>query len=203
MHWDGPGAGLPSSLRFPVSHAAPQLAGLSSPDLEAALEARLRQETQCAYRQGEEAGRQAAGLELEPVLRKLAISIEEIASMRPRLRRQAERDVVELALAVARRVLRRQVETDPDALAGLVKAALEKQSLREVSVVRVHPRFLASTENQLRQIGTPSAVRIEADTRLEPGAVLVETASGELDASVETQLDEISRGFADSVGARR
>ena len=36
-----------------------------------------------------------------------------------------------------------------------------------------------------------------ADGTLERGAILVETARGKLDASLETQLTEIGRGLAD------
>jgi flagellar biosynthesis/type III secretory pathway protein FliH len=45
--------------------------------------------------------------------------------------------------------------------------------------------------------GTP--IEIASDASLKPGDVIFETAHGQLDASVSTQLREIERGLADRV----
>jgi flagellar biosynthesis/type III secretory pathway protein FliH len=48
-------------------------------------------------------------------------------------------------------------------------------------------------------------VKISADAALVPGSAIFDTARGEVDASIQTQLDEIHRGLADLVrreGAR-
>ena len=45
-----------------------------------------------------------------------------------------------LALAIARRILHRELTVAPEALLGLVKAALEKIGGREIHRVRVSPR---------------------------------------------------------------
>jgi flagellar assembly protein FliH len=57
------------------------------------------------------------------VIERLARSIEEVSSLPGRLRREAEADTIQLALAIARRVLRRQIAIDPEALHGLVLGA--------------------------------------------------------------------------------
>ena len=44
-----------------------------------------------------------------------------------------------LAVAIARRVVRRELTIDPQAITGLVKAALEQLSAGERIRVRVHP----------------------------------------------------------------
>lgn len=156
-----------------------------------------------SFRQGEEAGRQKARSELEPLQRRLAQSIEELAGYRPRLRAEAEREVVELSLAIARRVLRRELHLDRDAILGLVKAAFEKVNLREVTQVRAHPAHVSVLRAHLEALGAPEVVEIREDPSLEAGGVIVETARGSLDASLATQLDEIGRGLADALSGRR
>ena len=52
------------------------------------------------------------------MLERLARAIDELAGLRPRLRQEAEADLVQLALAIARRVLRREIAVDPEALHG-------------------------------------------------------------------------------------
>ncbi|MGJ5817838.1 FliH/SctL family protein [Paludibaculum fermentans] len=166
------------------------------------VQAKLQSERQDSFRQGETAGRQKATAETEAVVERMARAIEETAGMKGRLRRQAERDVVTLALAMARRVLRRQIVIDEEALLGLVKAAFENVSLREVTEVRVHPQFVARLQGHLSRIGAPEVIRIQGDPGLEIGGVIVETGRGSLDASIETQMDEIARGLSDVLALR-
>ena len=52
------------------------------------------------------------------------------------------------------------------------------------------------------RLNLPAALEIIADPQLTPGSALFETARGELDASVGTQLDEIQRGLTDLVRRR-
>ena len=130
---------------------------------------------------------------------KLARSIEELTGSRLRCRREAEQDVVALALAVARRILHRELTVSPEALLGLVKAALDKMEAREVHQVRVSRQDAAMVRQFFEQMGLPQRVEVIADAGLAPGGVTIESARGSLDASVDTQLAEIERGFADLV----
>jgi flagellar assembly protein FliH len=168
-------------------------------ELEARHSAELEAARQEAFRKGLEEGRRQPAAQLDASLARLARSIEEIAGLKPRLRAEAERELVHIALAIARRILRRELHVDPDAILGLAKAALEKASLREVADIRLHPSHAPAIRAHLARIGAPEAIRIHEDASLEPGAVIVETARGAIDASLETQLDEISRGLADAL----
>jgi flagellar assembly protein FliH len=173
------------------------------PDDESAarFEQRLREETERArragYQEGLGAGKKEALAEMEGLMRQLARSIEAVAGLKPRLRQEAEREVVQLALVIARRVLRREIQVDREAVLGLVKAAFENASSREVTLVRVHPAHAAQTAEYLRGIGAPETIEVQPDAALELGAVVVETGRGTVDASLETQLEEISHGLVD------
>lgn len=156
-----------------------------------------------AYQQGIEEGRQAAraetAAELEAVGTRMARSIEEMSGLRQRFRQEAEEDVVALALAIARRILHRELTMAPDALLGLVKAALEKMCGREVHRVRLSPADAPLVKQYLDQMGLPQRVDVIADSTLERGALLLDSSRGTLDASIETQIDEVERGLADLV----
>lgn len=151
------------------------------------------------FDEGQAAGRQSAAGEVQAMQMKLARSIEELTGLRSRYRRQAEQDVVALALAVARRILHRELTMAPEALLGLVKAALDKMEIREVHQVRVSREDAAMVQQFFEQMGAPQRVEVAVDVNLAPGSVLIESSRGMLDASVDTQLAEIERGFADLV----
>lgn len=200
INWSELGPGLDELLNA----SAPRPAAGARPPAEAPApspdwELRVQNARDEGRREAESTARQAAAREIAALEQRLLQSIESIATLRPRLRLEAERQVVELAIAVARRVLRRQITIDPDAVAGLVRSALDGLSLREVVSVRCHPASAASIQAGLERLGAPPALRIEPDPSLESGAVLVETTYGALDASVTTQLEEIERGFSDLI----
>jgi flagellar assembly protein FliH len=154
------------------------------------------------FREGEAAGRERAGAEVRPLIDRLARSIEELALLRPRLRKEAEADMLRLALAVARRVLRRELAVDPEALHGLAMAALEKLSSQAIHRVRVHPSLAPQVRAALEKLPGRASVEIVPDATREPGTVIFETARGDLDASVGTQLEEIERGLVDCLRRR-
>jgi flagellar assembly protein FliH len=146
--------------------------------------------------EGLAAGKEKSAAELQPILEQLGRSLSELASLRPRIRRSAEEDLIKLSFAIARRVLHRELTLDPESISGLVKVALEKLQTREVTRVRTHPDYEALVRTLLDRHGA-SQMEVARDASLQRGDVLFETAHGTLDASIEAQLREIERGFAD------
>ncbi|HUS06924.1 MAG TPA: FliH/SctL family protein [Bryobacteraceae bacterium] len=176
---------------------------ISEETRNAGIEARERASYQMGFRDGEIAAAQAAAARTAEAVNRAGRMLEEIAGFKSRLRREAEEDVVKLSIAIARRVLYREIQVDPESLHGLVKAALGKVDLRELHRIRLHPEDAGHLRTQLAGIILPSRVEIVTDGSLERGAVLLETSRGNLDGSVETQLREIERGFVDLLqGAR-
>jgi len=177
--------------------ASEQLAELARQYEQKVAEARA-----AGFGEGEAKGRRAAAAELQPVMERLARSIEEMAGYRGSLRRQAERDMLQLSLAIARRVLHRQLALDPEALHGLVLAALEKLESQEISRVQVHPSMAPQVRALLEKTVAGARIQVVADPARESGALVFETERGNLDASVESQLREIERGLADRLERR-
>jgi flagellar assembly protein FliH len=168
-------------------------------ELEQMADRRAWEARQAGYREGEAAGRSQAQAQLQPALERLAHGIAEIAALRPQLMREAEADLVELSLGIARRILRRELSVDPGALEGLVKAALGKLPAQEICRIRIHPELENGMRQALAKAGR-GGLPLIADETIGRGAVLLETGRGKLDASLETQLAEIGRGLADRVG---
>ena len=127
-------------------------------------------------------------------------SCSEVAGLRARIRKETEGDIVSLTVAIARRVLRRELSVDPEAIHGVVKAALEKVQSKEICVIRTHPEHVPGVRNYFEKAGLSAGIEIVADASLQPGGLVVETKRGNVDASVETQLKEIERGFTDKLG---
>jgi flagellar assembly protein FliH len=158
---------------------------------------KVREARAAGLREGEAAGRKSAAAEYQALVEKFAQTAGEIGQLRARLRREAEADTLKLALAIARRVLRRELAVDPDALDALLLGALEKLRGQEITRVRVHPSHADLVTACLRKGFSGTTVEVIPDGGRPPGTAIFETTRGNLDASVESQLQEIERGLAD------
>jgi flagellar assembly protein FliH len=203
MPWRSVGTeeGMPHNpLAFPSQSPPPSSPGTPS---RAPSRGDVGHEIKSAYQKGIRDGQAAARKEMlaqmEAISSRMARTIEEFSGMRQRFRHEAEEDVVALALAIARRILHRELTIAPEALLGIVKAALEKIEAREVHRVRIRPEDAPAVKQFLDKMGLPQRVEVVADPGLERGAAILDSGRGALDASVETQLSEIERGLADLV----
>jgi flagellar assembly protein FliH len=170
-------------------------------DLERQAEARVQAAYQRGLQEGDAGARQQGAAQIQSALEQIVRTAAELAGHKPRLRHEAEEDVVKLAMAVSRRILHREIATDPEALRGLVRSALDKLDGREICRVRANPQDAPVLEKHFQDmfenLSLPRKIEIFTDAALGRGAAIFETAHGALDASVDTQLQEIERGFTD------
>lgn len=157
----------------------------------------LEQARREGFAAGVAAGRREAEEQVRPALDGLARNLAELAGLRETIRDEAARDLVRLAVSIAARVIHREVALDPDALIGLVNAAFLKLQSREIQRVRMHPGLESLVRKSLEQSRAPKNLALAPDPALRPGELLFETSQGILDASVDTQLQEIERGLID------
>ena len=107
------GGGAAAVALRPTSPAAATPDGGTS---QAALDARLaaleRDAFAKGFAQGERAGAEAAAQRGEAMLRRLTETLDELTTLRAQMIHQTEQQMVQLALAVARRVVHREVSLD-------------------------------------------------------------------------------------------
>ena len=180
----------------PAAHD-PRRSSRTDAEREAAL--KLDQARREAYAEGLAAGRQQAEEHFRPAVQGLGQTLEALARLRENIREETIQDLVRLAISVAARVIHREVAVDPDALGGLIQAAVQKLQSREINRVRMHPTLETLVRKVLEKAGAPQNMIILADPSLKPAEVFFETSQGILDASVETQLREIERGLIDKL----
>lgn len=149
------------------------------------------------FSEGKNLGKEQASAELQPVLERLSRGLAEMSALRPRMRRDAEKDLVKLAIAISRRVLHRELTLDPESIEGLIRVALDRLESRELCKVRVHPDQEDTIRQLLDRFSGSRKIEIIPDKSLRLGDVVLETEHGSIDASVDAQLNEIERGFAD------
>jgi flagellar assembly protein FliH len=134
--------------------------------------------------------------------RRLVLKIgEEFSRERSKYFAGVEGEVVKLALAIAKRVLHREVQLDPLLLAGVVRVALEKLAEDSTAVLRVPASELQAWQ-EVFVMNPIFLLQLVADERLGSGECLLDTNVGKVELGVSAQLEEIERGFFDLMQQR-
>jgi len=145
----------------------------------------------------EDALMNACGKRVEPIMKRYAESILEIDGLRSSLYAQIEREVVKLALEVAKIVVRREIQADREMVQTLVRAALSR--LSEASPVTIHLNpidydYLLERRAELCRIGGRE-VSLEADPSIERGGCLIRTEDGDIDARIEEKFRQLQQAL--------
>lgn len=171
-------------------------------ELERLRQTEVAQSKQAGFEEGKQRALEESAAQVSAALDRLAQKLGEVAALRSKIRGHAEMDIVKLGLAIAQRILRRELTTDPETIHGLVHAALQKIQNRDILKIRVYPAGAEALKASLARAGAAPAIQVVPDPTLKTGDLLFETSVGELDASVETQLQEVERGLADRLSLR-
>jgi flagellar assembly protein FliH len=165
-------------------------------DPEALLRARLEAERRAITAQL----RQEAEREIQHARAEIAAAIEQFEQQRAEYFRDAEGEIVGLALAITRRLLHRESQIDPHLLAGLVRYELDRLDAGTSVRLLVSPETLGYWTQAATTM--PRPVEAAADKALGAGAVRIETALGSTTVGFERELKEIERGFFDLLSHR-
>jgi flagellar assembly protein FliH len=113
-----------------------------------------------------------------------------------------EPEVVQLALAIARKILHRESQIDPLLLTGLVHVALEQLDAGSRVRLKVNPEDTHFWNEYFARTGGTLLPELSGDPSLRHGECLLETEVGSTQISLETQLKEIEQGFFDLLEQR-
>jgi flagellar assembly protein FliH len=151
------------------------------------------------FEQGHAAGLAAAEEATAEALRRLQILVASVHENHAVFFRAAERQVVDLALQIAQKVVEREVENMPDLAVNVIRAALEEMDARTAVRIRVNPDDVELLRRRWSQV-VPAGVgadriELQADERVQPGGGVIETTHGEVDAQLETKLAQLGNAL--------
>jgi flagellar assembly protein FliH len=155
---------------------------------------------------GRESGRQegyeAGKAEAERLVARIHTMLERVQDRRQQILDESEQQIVDLALLVARKVVKALVTADHEHIVKAnVSAALQKLRARGIVTVKVNLADLelatGHKEEFTRLIETAATgagkveLHLHEDSSVDPGGCIVETDFGEIDARINAQLSEI------------
>jgi len=174
------------------------------------IEERLREEFKAGFDEGR---RHAEGTLAEEFHRKEAELSERVETLLGNIIRQyhqfqsaAERNAVQLAVAIAERIVKKAVTIDDEFVLRQIHEAMK----RVVGVDRIRIRLNPADEEFVRAhrpalLTSADAVReltLESDETIPRGSCMLESDAGNVDASIATQLERVEAALFSDQEAR-
>ena len=149
------------------------------------------------FEEGKKAGLQKAleeaGPKLDETIRVLQSVASELHSRQGALLRDAERDVLRLALAIAEKVVKHEIRNVPEVVLRNVKKALEIVAQRTGAIIEVNPDDIKLVEEHAPQIASifreGETIKFMPNPSVQRGGCVVRAGGCGADLQIDTQLE--------------
>jgi len=154
-----------------------------------------KQKVEQAYQKGFEEGMAKGLAKVNEEIERLNSLLKQISEEKAQLYKDVEREVVELSIAIAERVVGAISERDRERILDIVKRAIG--SLSDKSEVTIYisiedePVLLEAKDRILQ--GIEGKFKIVADPNIPKGGCIVQGKTGRIDALLSTQLEEVRK----------
>ena len=105
-------------------------------------------------------------------------------------------DIVEISVDIARKIVKKEIEQDPQTVLDMVMDVLKSVSKDEKYInIKVNPSQLAflkeSVPEAVASSGMEAKIKVSPDDSVDEGGCIVYTTNGVIDATINTQLEII------------
>jgi flagellar assembly protein FliH len=140
---------------------------------------------------------------LESATQALASAVEEVSRLRESLAKNSCQDMLRLVMAVSEQIIRREVTIDSNIVLVIIENALQSSVRDDHYRIRINPDDLENVTQQkplfLASISGLKNLNIEADPAISSGGCRVDSDLGDVDATIETQLETIRQVLSEAI----
>lgn len=159
------------------------------------IEAIEREAYERGFAAGERAGFEFGKQKAEVLFNGIAGLLEALSTFKETLHKPCEDEMVDLCIAISRKVLQRELELKKEGIVDCVRTALKSVVAGGEITIKVNPKdqdILLSHKGELARYGDGvKGVKVESDESVSRGGCLVDTNFGEIDASIDSVMAEI------------
>ncbi|MZH46140.1 MAG: hypothetical protein F3739_03740 [Nitrospinae bacterium] len=149
------------------------------------------------YSEGFKKGEDAAREEFKPFLETIEGLISDLTSFRKGMYDKVEREMVEMVVSLAKKVIHFEFSTRDDAVQEMIRLAVKSVLDRESMVIKINPAdkgYAESFRPELHHLfGEIKNITFEAHSGIERGGCVVETNFGVIDAQIDKLGEQMDR----------
>ncbi len=175
----------------------------SSVSTGAGIKTHSNHDVEEAHTRGRQEGLDCAEESLGSATQALVKAAEEIIRLRESLARNNSQDLLRLVMAVSEQIVRREIAADPDIVLTIIENALQASVRADHYRVLINPADLENVTKQkplfLASISGLKNLSIETDMSISPGGCRIDSEVGDVDATIETQLEAIQQALSKAI----
>lgn len=159
-----------------------------------------REAYELGFKAGERAGFAIGAQKATVTAQALARLLAEIGRFRNEIYGSAEKELATLAIAIARKVIGREVEISDDVVRGFARDAIDALTGEREIIIRMNPKDMETIKQYRAEIlenGAAKSVRLRSDESISRGGCIVETNFQEAEATIEGCLRAIEERLKD------
>ena len=145
------------------------------------------------YQEGERIGKEMGERMVESAVKRYDRSISEMATAYKSVLVAMEVKTVQLALHISRKVIQREVTTDPDLVSALASVALRRVQSHNSITLRVSRHDYPRVSEVIADMNP--AVIVKEDPGFERGDFIVDSSQTHLDGRIFNQVDTLGRAL--------
>jgi flagellar assembly protein FliH len=154
-----------------------------------------------ARKGGHQAGMAEAMALVGPLIAKLEADVNAFDAETAAFFESLEPEILKLCCETVEKVIRHEIHTDPKVVMRVIRHCLHRVKESHEVRIRVNPSELESvraTRGELLSLAEGvKTINIVDDRRVSPGGCIIETATGDFDATIETQLEKVEQTFTE------
>ena len=109
--------------------------------------------------------------------------------------RQLELNATDAVLSIASKVIAKKIEEDKDAIAAMIKEALNLTQSKKIKL-KLNPESARNIADKLETLSSDKVIEIVEDSKLSKGSVMLEEEDGNIiDAGVDAKLEQIKNSI--------
>ncbi|MCE5262133.1 MAG: hypothetical protein LLG97_01225 [Deltaproteobacteria bacterium] len=140
-------------------------------------------------------GRDLERRETQQAVQAMSKIVKEMSVLKKSTLENLEGEILQLALAVAEKVIHLEAATNREVIRGVLREAIKNVGDRENMKIRVHPQdfhFMMEIKSDfLQSFDGVRNVTFAEDESIQRGGAIIETLCGEVDARLDQQCNEI------------
>lgn len=186
---------MPENLGFVETLEAALPEAEAAENVGSNIEEMEREAYEKGFQAGEKAGFELGRQKAEVIFNGLARIVEGLSTFKESLFKPCEKEMVDLTIAISKKVVQRELELKKDSVIDAVRTALAAVIAGGDIVIKINPKdmeVLLQHKNELARYGDGvKGVKLEPDEGVSKGGCLVDTNFGEIDASIDSIMGEI------------
>ncbi len=148
------------------------------------------------FAQGEKNGLELQQKKMETIAHHLDLLLQEMERQRTEIYKTYEKEIVQLALSIVKKILQHELTLHEDVIRFTFQEAYKQVVDRRKVIIHLNPtdcQYLLAHGSDLPVLrGEENGVKILEDPAITRGGCLLETAYGEVNATIENQYDQIA-----------